>query len=278
MREMRETLRATFRRVLGNRRRAVRGGTLEHIPDFQSRILGNSRLITIYLPPGYASGETRYPVLYMQDGQNLFEPERAFIPGQPWRLNEAADLAISDLKAEPMIIVGVDHAGPARIDEYTPTQDQSRQAGGKAPAYARMLIEELKPVIDAGYRTLPEDTGVGGSSLGGLVSLYLGMSHPEVFRRLAVKSPSVWWDRRSILDFVDRFTGPRPRIWLDVGGREGRDTLRDAHTLRDRLRKKGWTDADLAFHEDPRGDHSERAWARRARPMLEFLFPSTTSS
>jgi predicted alpha/beta superfamily hydrolase len=272
MREMRETLRATFERVLKNRRRAVRPGALEHIPDFESKILGNSRMITVYLPPGYQGGGTRYPVLYMQDGQNLFQPERAFIPGQPWRLNEAADLAIGDGKAEPMIIVGVDHAGPGRIDEYTPTHDESRRAGGKASAYARMLIEELKPVIDAGYRTIAEDTGAGGSSLGGLVSLYLGMFHPEVFRRLAVKSPSVWWDRRAILDFVDRFSGQRPRIWLDVGGREGRDTLRDAHTLRDRLRKKGWTDDDLMFHQDPRGDHSERSWARRARPMLEFLF------
>ena len=278
MREMRETLRATFSRVLGNRRRAIRPGTLQHIPDFKSKILGNSRLITVYLPPGYEHADARYPVLYTQDGQNLFEPQRAFIPGQPWRLNEAADLAIGDLKAQPMIIVGVDHAGPGRIDEYTPTRDVTRQAGGKASEYAKMLIEELKPVIDAGYRTIPEDTATGGSSLGGLVSLYLGMSHPEVFRRLAVMSPSVWWDRRVIFDLVDRFRGPRPRIWLDVGGREGRDTLRDARALRDRLQRKGWTDADLAFHEDPRGDHSERAWARRARGMLEFLFPLRPSS
>ena len=95
---------------------------------------------------------------------------------------------------------------------------------------------------------------------------------PDVFSRLAVMSPSAWWNNRAILDLVDRFEGPRPRIWLDVGGREGRDTLRDVRLLRDRLQRKGWNDANLGYLEDPRGDHSERAWARRAQRMLEFLF------
>ena len=150
MREMRETLRATFGRVLGieNRRRALRPGQLESIASFQSKILDNTRQTTIYLPPGYERGDARYPVLYMQDGQNLFEPARAFIPGQHWRLDEAANAAISERTARPMIIVGVDHAGPERIDEYTPTYDPSRQAGGRAGDYALMLIEELKPLID----------------------------------------------------------------------------------------------------------------------------------
>jgi len=268
MRDMRETLRATFGRVLRleNRRRATRQGTLEHLEGF-------SRPVTVYLPPGYDAGESRYPVLYMQDGQNLFEPERAFIPGQHWRLNNAADLAISDRTAEPMVIVGVDHGGPGRIEEYTPTRDAARAAGGKAPEYERLLIENLKPLIDARYRTRPDDTATGGSSLGGLVSLFLGLTRPDVFRRIAAMSPSVWWDNRAILNFVDRFNGPRPRLWLDVGGREGRDTLRDARELRDRLVQKGWSDADLGFLEDSRGDHSERAWARRTQGMLEFLFP-----
>ncbi len=275
MREIRETLRASFGRVfrLENRRRALRRGSLERIAAFESEILGNRRDITIYLPPGYDRGTVRYPVLYVQDGQNLFEPERAFIPGQPWRLDEAADDAIGERTAQPMLIVGVDHAGPARIEEYTPTRDASRQAGGKAGDYARMLLDELKPLIDSRYRTIPSDSAIGGSSLGGLASLYVGLMHADVFHRLALMSPSVWWNRGAIFEVVDRFDGPRPRIWLDVGGREGVDTLRDARTLRDRLLRKGWKDADLRYREDRRGDHSERAWGRRARAMLEFLFP-----
>jgi predicted alpha/beta superfamily hydrolase len=275
MREMRDTLRATFGRVLGleNRRSAQRPGRLEHIDAFHSNVLDNDRHITIYLPPGYESSAAAYPVLYMQDGQNLFEPQRAFIAGQHWRLDEAADRAISERKASPMIIVGIDHGGPERIEEYTPTYDPTRQVGGHAADYARMLIEELKPVIDSGYRTISNDTGVGGSSLGGLIALHLGLTRPDVFSRVAVLSPSVWWNNRAILQEFDRFKGPRPRMWVDVGGREGKDTLRDARTLRDRLQEKGWTRQDFAYLEDPRGDHSERAWSRRVRKALEFLYP-----
>jgi len=267
MRDMRDTLRATFGRVLGleNRRRAPRPGRLEHIDA--------PRKMTVYLPPGYERGAARYPVLYMQDGQNLFEPERAFIPGQHWRLAETADDAISERTAQPMIIVGIDHAGPARIEEYTPTHDPSRDVGGGAGEYADLLIDELKPLIDSRYRTIPSDTGLGGSSLGGLVALYIGLTRPDVFSKLAVLSPSVWWNNRAILQELDRFKGPRPRMWVDVGGREGKDTLRDARTLRDRLQEKGWTRQDFAYLEDPRGDHSERAWSRRVRKALEFLYP-----
>ena len=262
-------LRATLKRVfsLQNRRRGVRRGALEHLAGFP-------RIVTVYLPPGYSERETmRYPVLYMQDGQNLFEPQRAFVPGQHWRLAEAADEAINERTASPMIVVGVDHAGPARIDEYTPTRDAKRKAGGKADAYGRMLLEELKPLIDARYRTIATDTAIGGSSLGSLVALHLGLQRADVFRAVAALSPSVWWDDRAIFREVDTFSGPRPRIWLDVGGREGAEALRDVSALRDRLRAHGWSDDRLRYFEDRRGDHSERAWARRARMMLEFLFP-----
>jgi len=266
MREMRETLRATFGRVLRleNRRGALRQGALDRIAVFESKILGNARQISVFLPPGYDRGRRRYPVLYMQDGQNLFEPQRAFVPGQSWKLDHAAEKGIAHRTVEPVIIVGIDHAGSARVDEYTHAAD-----------YGRMLIEELKPMIDARYRTDAEVTAIGGSSLGGLAALFLGLTRPELFTRLAAMSPSVWWDHRSILDVVDRFTGRRrPRIWLDVGGREGGDTLRDVRTLRDRLFARGWAEDELGYREDRRGDHSERAWARRARPMLEFLFPA----
>lgn len=281
MRPMRDTLRGAIERVLRlpNRRKEARRGTLDHIRGFHSEVLGNDRDITIYLPPGYNDrDDVRYPVLYMQDGQNLFEPERAFIPGQHWRLAEAADEKIGHRAARPMIIVGVDNT-PSRIDEYTPTHDAVRHGGGKADDYGRMLIEELKPLIDARYRTLPDmpNTALGGSSLGGLATLYLGLTHPEVFGHLAVMSPSVWWDNRAVMAEVDRydFDAPRrPRIWLDMGGREGVDGLADARLLRDRLRMRGWRrDDDLHYFEDRRADHSERAWAKRVPAVLEFLFP-----
>lgn len=280
MQPMRDTLRTAFRRALRlpNRRKETRRGTLDHIRDFHSNILGNDRDITIYLPPGYNDrDDVRYPVLYLHDGQNLFEAERAFIPGQHWRLGEAADEVIGSRAARPMIMVGIDNTGASRVDEYTPTNDPARNGGGKAKDYGRMIIEELKPIIDAKFRTLNDapNTALGGSSLGGLATLHLGLTHPDVFGQLAVLSPSVWWHNRAILTDVESFSSPqRPRIWLDMGGREGVEGLNDARSLRDLLRMKGWRDeADFNYFEDRRADHSERAWAKRAPAVLEFLFP-----
>lgn len=263
---LRSTLRRLFR--VENRRAAIRRGRLEYLDDFP-------RPVTVYLPPGYDErDERRYPVLYLHDGQNLFDADRAYIPGQHWRVQDAADAAIGERTVSPAILVGVDHAGTARIDEYTPTPDPRHKGGGRADEYARLLIDELKPLIDGRYRTLPAEAGVGGSSLGGLVSLYLVLKHPQVFSRAAVLSPSVWWNDRVILSEVDAFDGPRPRIWLDIGGREGADAVNGARALRDRLTARGWNEETLRYYEDRRGDHSERAWARRIRQALEFLFPA----
>lgn len=273
---MSDTLRATFRRVLRleNRRAEIRPGRLERISGFASKILGNTREITVYLPAGYDEHpEHRYPVLYMQDGQNLFDADRAYIPGQHWRLNEAADHAIGDRTAHPLIIVGVDHAGSGRIDEYTPCRDRKHTGGGRADDYTRMLVDELKPLIDERFRTEPETTGIGGSSLGGLVSLHAALRRPEIFGRVAAMSPSVWWGDRAILREVEAYDGPPPRLWVDTGGREGVEALRDARALHDRLAAKRWPEESFRYHEDRRADHSERAWARRVRLVLEFLFP-----
>ena len=275
---MSDTLRATFRRVLRleNRRQAIRPGRIERIHGFESKILGNQRELTIYLPPGYDDRpERRYPVLYIQDGQNLFDADRAYVPGQHWRLHEAADAAIGERTASPMIIVGIDHAGIGRMEEYTPAKDQKHNGGGRASDYARMLAEELKPMIDERFRTLgdPANTAVAGSSLGGLFSLHAILTRRDVFERAAAISPSVWWADRAILQTVDAYDGPPPRLLVDIGGREGLEALRDARDLRDRIVKKGWSEEHFHYYEDRRADHSERAWAKRVRLVLEFLFP-----
>lgn len=243
---------------------------------FHSQFLPDDRQITVSLPPGYeAASEARYPVLYMHDGQNLFEAERAYVKGQHWRIGETAGALIDAGRVPPVLIVGIDNTGASRLHEYTPTYDR-RRGGGGADAYGRLILEELKPFIDREYRTRPEPehTGLGGSSLGGLVSLYLALKRPDVFRRIAVMSPSVWWDRRVVLRHV-RDARPKPplRLWVDIGTREGRHHVDNARLLRAGLLKGGWVEGDDLHYEEAQGAmHNEAAWADRFGRMLEFLF------
>ena len=248
-------------------------------PGFQSTHLTDPRDLVVYVPRGYEQDSARrYPVLYLHDGQNLFDGATAFVPGQDWHVNATAEELIKAGLIEPLIIVGVYNTGTRRVDEYTPTRDRRQGVGGNAGRYGRMLTEELKPFIDSTYRTLPDstNTGLGGSSLGGLVTLYLGLQHPSVFGKLAVLSPSIWWDNRVIINLV-RMTDPKPRlkIWLDIGTGEGGRTVRDARALRDELVKAGWAvGSDLVYAEIPEAGHNEAAWAERVGPFLRFLFPA----
>jgi len=252
---------------------------LRRHPGFESDFLSEPRDLVVYLPPGYdQEPNRRYPVLYLHDGQNLFEGATAFVPGQDWHVSDTAEERITSGAVEPLIIVGIYNTGKHRIDEYTPTRDRKHGAGGDAALYGQMLTRELKPFIDKTYRTLPDpvNTGLGGSSLGGLVTLYLGMLHPDMFGKLAVLSPSVWWDNRVILKLV-RMVDPKPRlqIWLDIGTGEGGKHVQNARALRDELIKAGWVaGADLIYAEIPEAGHSESAWAARVGPFLEYLFPA----
>jgi predicted alpha/beta superfamily hydrolase len=258
--------------------------TLRRHPRFPSSHLAHERDVVVYLPPGYDAADTPCPVLYMHDGQNLFEPDTAHVPGQHWRLGETADALIAAGTIPPLIVVGVANTGAQRIHEYTPTGD-ARLGGGRADQYGRFLAEELKPFIDTTYRTRtgPGFTGLGGSSLGGLATLHIGLRRPDVFGALAVMSPSVWWDRRVILRTV-RAARPKPdlRLWVDMGTKEGRRALDDARLLKAALVGSGWViGRDLHYAEYEGGTHSEGAWADRSGAMLTWLFsapPARTAS
>ena len=232
----------------------------------------------VYLPPDYEASRRRYPVLYLQDGQNLFDPATAF-GGRDWRADATADELILRGRIEPLIIVGIYNTGVRRVSEYTPTRDPRSRKGGKAARYAQMLAREIKPFLDSNYRTRKPagDTAVGGSSLGALVSLVAGLEYPRVFGKLALLSPSVWWDRHSILDLIERYTAPqRPRIWLDAGTAEGSDpgkVVADARLMRDAFAGKGWREGvDFHYVEAEGHGHDEGAWAARFGDVLEYLF------
>lgn len=248
--------------------------------NFTSVHLNRPRNILVYLPPGYGENPGhRYPVLYMHDGQNLVNPEEAF-GGIAWSVDETTQNLILAGEIEPLIIVGIYNTGIHRLDEYTPVKSKMgrlRGQGGKADFYGRMIIEELKPFIDNEYLTRPERefTGLGGSSLGGLVSLYLGFKRPDVFSRLAVISPSVWWANNQIIREVVRPPEHLPlRIWLDIGKQEGSRIVHQIRALREILLADGWKENfDLAYYEIPEARHNEAAWGARFGEVLKFLYP-----
>jgi len=266
----------------GQQRHTLTGDIRTH-KKFHSQFLTSDRDVLVYLPPNYDSANTRYPVIYFHDGQNLFDGATAFIARKEWRVDETAQALIAAGKIEPLIIVGVYNAGNERTNEYTPTEDSKHKMGGKADLYGRLLVEELKPFIDRTYRTRrsAKNTALAGSSLGGLVSLYLGLKYPHVFGRVAVVSPSVWFANQHIVGFVAALPKkPKVRIWMDIGTKEGRNqeeaqqTVRGVRLLYETLVKKGWQPGqDLSYLEAEGAQHNEAAWAQRVEPILKFLFP-----
>ncbi len=254
-------------------------GNIHKIERFKSRLLRLERDVIVYLPPGYEQQSARrFPVLYLQDGQNLFDPNTSFIHGKYWRVGETADQLIAAGRIQPLIVVGIYNGGKRRVREYTPTRS-GRLGGGRAERYTRMIVEELRPYMESHYRVLQDSwhTGIGGSSLGGLYALYAGLRYPHVFGQIAALSPSVWWDRGWIHRFAARGeVHPNSRIWLDIGTREGPRIVPKVEEFRDVLCGKGWSlGRNLHFEIVEGGEHNEDAWARRVGPFLQFLFPAS---
>jgi predicted alpha/beta superfamily hydrolase len=258
--------------------RSTLTGNIRFHRDISSRFLDHSRDVIVYLPPDYEVNATaRYPVFYLQDGQNLFDAATAFVPGHDWKADETAEQLIRGGEIRPVIMVGIYHSGATRLEEYTPVRDERQGDGGKARQYGRFLTEELKPFIDSVYRTHqgPRSTAIGGSSLGGLVSIFTALNYSDVFGALAALSPSVWWNRQRMVTRVRQMRSKRAlRIWLDMGTEEGPGALQSVRNLREALTKRGWIEnEDLKYVEIEGAQHSEDAWAARFGDVLRWLFP-----
>jgi len=259
-------------------------GDVRTLDSIYSPELRNHRKLYVYLPPSYANGDRRYPVIYMQDGQNLFDQALSY--AGEWQVDEAMEaLSVEGIEA---IVVGVPNAGARRIDEYSPFRDQRLRKGGRGDWYVAFLANTVKPLIDRDFRTLPEreHTGVLGSSMGGLISLYAFFCRPEVFGFAGAMSPSLWFAQEAILGYVRQSDARPGRIHLDLGTHEGSDTrvvpgvaptytsryLAAAHRMRDLLDRKGYRlGLELQYQEEEEATHSEAAWARRLPGALRFL-------
>jgi len=252
---------------------------------FHSHGLRNSRDITVWLPPGYddprrtGAARRRHPVVYFQDGQNIFDPATAFL-GQAWFAGVRAEELVRGREIVAPILVGVGNTGENRVNEYTPTRGEftaldgaSRRSTGLAKRYARFFVQELMPFIDARYLTLPgaRSTAMVGSSMGGLVALYFALWHPRVFGQVAALSPSVWWDNRVVLrDFAALHRKLPVRLWLDTGTAE--PGWEGVQLLRDTLVGRGWAQGDdLHYEEVPGAEHHEAAWGARVGDVLKWM-------
>jgi predicted alpha/beta superfamily hydrolase len=256
----------------------ARPGSLHKYEGYRSQFLPAARDLIVYVPAIYdANPQRRFPVLYLQDGQNLFDPATSFA-GVAWRAGETADRLIAERKMQPLVMVGIYNTGKQRLREYTPSRAK-KLGGGGANRYGKMLVREIMPFIESKYRVAggPPYTGVGGSSLGGLLALYLGLIYPEIFGKVVAVSPAVWWNQRWIINFAARRRlKSRPRIWLDTGTQEGTHTIADARRMRDVLTLRGWQEGrDLHYEEIQGGQHNEAAWAQRLGSVLQFLFPAS---
>jgi predicted alpha/beta superfamily hydrolase len=249
--------------------RSSAGVTRRVLARVWSPQLQNERDVDIFLPPSYPHSRRRYPVIYMQDGQNLADPDRAF--AGTWRLPEClVDLAHRGL--EP-IVVGVPNRGAERLREYSPFPD-ARHGGGGGDAYLAFIERTLKPLVDRRVRTRPEReaTGIFGSSMGGLISLYSFFRAPETFGFAGAMSPSLWFGGRALIDYVERDGTPSGRLYLDAGTAEGAGTVKDATELARALERKGYVAGEsMLFTAVPGGRHEEGHWAQRLVPALEFL-------
>lgn len=266
------------------RHRHTISGNIQIAQNVYSPQLGNQRDILVYLPPSYETSQDHYPVLYMHDGYNLFDEATSYT-GE-WHVDETMEKLSAEENLEA-IIVGIPSMGIDRLTEYSPFVD-SKYGGGRGDDYLAFLANSLKPLVDQSFRTLPNkrNTGIFGSSMGGLISLYGFFRYPALFGFAGVMSPSLWFANRAIFDFVEHAAFQQGKIYLDAGTREMGGHWPDQTILRGRSRryygrvrrmkrilvKKGYRPTRNLLHvEDVGGGHNEAAWAFRLPNAIRFF-------
>ncbi len=255
------------------RKKAPITGDYQILPKVHSKYLEHDRDVIVWFPPGYAARTTqRYPVLYMHDGRQVFDPSTSTW-GKDWQVDELAQDMILNGELEPFIVVAVD-CTDARFDEYSPVR--------KGDDYLRFVIEELKPMVDARWRTDPSRSAIAGSSMGGLISFYGAWKHPNVFSGAACLSPAFtekYGHECFRMVEADRDQLPNLHLFLSCGGAGELEGQLLAGTLKmaDLLRNVGFPERNMSVRIESWAEHNEEAWARMTPHWLRFLYGHSQS-
>jgi len=240
--------------------------------------LNRTRRIWIYLPPDYATTSKKYPVLYMQDGQNLFDP--AFSASGEWEVDESLD----ELFAEGdhgCIVVGIDNGGVYRMDEYSPWANPLYGGGGQGGSYMSFIVNTLKTYVDATYRTMPdrEHTGIMGSSMGGLISMYGIMEYQHVFSKAGIFSPSFWFaGNHSVNHVLGMGKRNNVKVYFLAGGQEPAYVTQDIQKVTSAMLQAGFNASEMKVHTPADGQHSEWFWRREFADAYHWLFAGTVTA
>ena len=253
-------------------------GNVEMIEKFDMPQLERSRRVWIYLPPGYKNSLKRYPVMYMHDGQNLFSDSTSF--SGEWGIDETLEKMIKGKEIPKMIVVGIENHPRYRLDEYTPFpfEYHEQEINAEAQLYGRFLVETLKPYIDKHYRTKKgrKFTAVSGSSMGGLVSVYLALEYQDIFSKVGALSSAFGVCRDDLIGFIAQHPKKYPiRFWLDAGTEEGENMEIEINQIpiRNALIAAGWKEGrEVNFKIYEGAEHNESYWRQRFGDVLEFLW------
>jgi predicted alpha/beta superfamily hydrolase len=264
-------------------------GWLDIIP-FESKIFHNTRMLRVLVPANYASprnAHRSYPVLYMQDGQNLFD-DATSNTGE-WHVDETVEHLVGSFKIPPMFVVGIDYAGAERSSEYLPYPDPlnrkdnvTDEKGVHGKEYAKFLLTEVMPFIEKHYRVSrgAANTGLGGSSYGGDIALYTALEHPGIFGHVLVESPVLWIGDGQLLKDAEKAKLLPPKMYLAIGTEEkpygdsqrNAEVVKQVQELEAILRKKGMGPTRLKVVVEENAVHNEGAWSRRLPEALLFLY------
>ena len=242
--------------------------------DFPLPQYNTIRRIWVYLPQDYYTSAQTYPVIYMHDGQNLFDVAYTAF-GTEWEVDESME-DIQNNQGVPGIVVGVDNGGLSRINEYTPYANP-QYGGGGGEAYIDFIVNTLKPYIDANFRSRPqrEYTAIAGSSLGGLISFYAAIERPDIFSKAGIFSPSFWYNDSSYTHVAMQGHSFPMRIYMLAGDQESATMVPNMYRMRDTLLANGFSQSELFVVNHSDGQHSEWYWAREYPACYNWLFQNT---